>query len=115
MSLHLDSSLLHTSLYRFTAISNQALGAMTTSAGAKVSTDIDSLKAGLSGPALLEDFMHLDKMQHFDRERIPERVVHARGVGAHGYFECTNPATDITMASLFKKVRKGAKQLLGVR
>lgn len=60
---------------------------LTTSLGVKVADNQNSLKAGDRGPTLLEDFLLRDKLIHFDRERIPERVVHARGVGAHGYFE----------------------------
>ncbi len=60
---------------------------MTTNVGQHVSTDQDSLKAGPRGPTLLEDFVLREKLQHFDHERIPERVVHARGAAAHGYFQ----------------------------
>src|SRR2546423_968662 len=60
---------------------------LTTSAGAVIGDDENSLKANELGPTLLEDFILRDKIQHFDHERIPERVVHARGSGAHGYFQ----------------------------
>ncbi|MDM1764625.1 MULTISPECIES: catalase [unclassified Acinetobacter] len=60
---------------------------LTSSLGVKVEDNQNSLRIGSSGPTLLEDFLLRDKLIHFDRERIPERVVHARGVGAHGYFE----------------------------
>lgn len=60
---------------------------LTSSFGVKVVDNQNSLKIGETGPTLLEDFLLRDKLIHFDRERIPERVVHARGVGAHGYFE----------------------------
>lgn len=60
---------------------------LTTSLGVKVDDNQNSLTVGERGPTLLEDFLLRDKLIHFDRERIPERVVHARGVGAHGYFE----------------------------
>ena len=60
---------------------------MTTNQGLKVSEDEFSLKAGERGPTLMEDFHFREKMTHFDHERIPERVVHARGYGAHGEFE----------------------------
>ncbi len=53
----------------------------------RVNNTNDSLKAGSRGPTLLEDFHFQEKLAHFDRERIPERVVHARGVGVHGYFQ----------------------------
>ncbi len=74
---------------------------LTTNQGVPVATNQHTLKAGLRGPALLEDFILREKITHFDHERIPERVVHARGSGAHGYFECTAPLTDVTRASLF--------------
>ena len=60
---------------------------LTTSLGVPVGDNQNSLKVGERGPTLLEDFLLRDKLIHFDRERIPERVVHARGFGAHGYFE----------------------------
>ena len=62
--------------------------ALTTNQGVPVADNQHSLKAGLRGPALLEDFILREKITHFDHERIPERIVHARGSGAHGYFEC---------------------------
>ena len=60
---------------------------LTTSLGVPVADNQNSLKINEKGPTLLEDFLLRDKLIHFDRERIPERVVHARGVGAHGYFQ----------------------------
>ena len=60
---------------------------LTTSLGVPVVDNQNSLKVGERGPTLLEDFLLRDKLIHFDRERIPERVVHARGFGAHGYFD----------------------------
>lgn len=71
-----------------------------------LSTNQSSLKAGHRGPTLLEDFILREKITHFDHERIPERVVHARGSGAHGYFECTKAIPDLTKASLFAKAGK---------
>ena len=65
--------------------------AITTNQGVPVADNQNSLKAGLRGPALLEDFILREKITHFDHERIPERIVHARGSGAHGYFECYEP------------------------
>ncbi|SEP75610.1 catalase [Faunimonas pinastri] len=79
---------------------------MTTNQGLLVSDDQNSLKAGLRGPTLMEDFHFREKMTHFDHERIPERVVHARGVAAHGYFESYGSATDITQAGLFSEKGK---------
>lgn len=63
---------------------------MTTNQGLRVSEDEHSLKAGVRGPTLMEDFHFREKMTHFDHERIPERVVHARGYGVHGFFRFTN-------------------------
>ena len=60
---------------------------MTTNQGLKVSDDENSLKAGVRGPTIMEDFHFREKITHFDHERIPERVVHARGFAAHGEFE----------------------------
>lgn len=80
---------------------------LTTNHGVPISDNQNSLKAGARGPSLLEDFVLREKIFHFDHERIPERIVHARGSGAHGFFECTNPIPDLSRASLFAK--KGAK------
>lgn len=66
--------------------SGEGMG-MTTTEGVKIADNQNTLKAGVRGPSLLEDFHYNDKLAHFDRERIPERVVHARGSGAHGYFQ----------------------------
>ena len=71
---------------------------LTTNQGLKISDDQNSLKAGERGPTLLEDFHFREKITHFDHERIPERVVHARGAAAHGYFEAYESAEDITKA-----------------
>jgi catalase len=80
--------------------------ALTTNQGVTVGDNQNSLKAGLRGPTLLEDFILREKITHFDHERIPERIVHARGSGAHGYFECYEPLTDLTRASLFAEAGK---------
>lgn len=80
--------------------------ALTTSQGVVIADNQNSLKAGARGPTLLEDFVLRDKIFHFDHERIPERVVHARGFGAHGTFECTRDLSDITRAAPFQKVGK---------
>ena len=71
---------------------------MTTNQGVRVNDDNNTLKAGERGPSLLEDFIFREKMTHFDHERIPERIVHARGSGAHGFFEVTNPIPQFTKA-----------------
>ena len=70
--------------------------ALTTNQGVRVADNQNSLKAGLRGPTLLEDFILREKITHFDHERIPERIVHARGSAAHGYFECYKPLTAMT-------------------
>ncbi|NGZ97791.1 MAG: catalase HPII [Nitrospira sp. WS110] len=79
---------------------------MTTQQGIPVSDDQNSLKIGSRGPTALEDFHFREKLFHFDHERIPERVVHARGFGAHGYFENYEPLTEITSADLFQRARE---------
>ncbi|EHH67814.1 catalase [Gluconobacter morbifer] len=76
---------------------------MTTQQGVAVADDQNTLKAGARGAALLEDFHFREKIFHFDHERIPERVVHARGYGAHGYFELTDSLSDYTSASVLGK------------
>jgi catalase len=78
-------------------------GRLTTTQGVPVSDDQNTLRAGERGPGLLEDFHFREKIFHFDHERIPERVVHARGYGAHGYFENYEPLTDITRADIFSE------------
>jgi catalase len=80
--------------------------ALTTNQGVAVSDNQNSLKAGLRGPALLKDFILREKLTHFDHERIPERVVHARGSGAHGYFECYESLAQLTRASIFSEKGK---------
>lgn len=79
---------------------------LTTNQGVRVSDNQHSLKAGLRGPALLKDFILREKITHFDHERIPERIVHARGSAAHGYFECYKPLTDLTAAAPFAQAGK---------
>jgi catalase len=79
---------------------------LTTNQGVPVADNQNSLKTGLRGPTLLEDFILREKITHFDHERIPERVVHARGSGAHGYFECYEPLADLTRASIFAEAGK---------
>ncbi|MDQ3214373.1 MAG: catalase, partial [Acidobacteriota bacterium] len=74
---------------------------LTTNQGVPVGDNQSSLKAGLRGPTLLEDFILREKITHFDHERIPERIVHARGSAAHGYFECYKSLERLTRADLF--------------
>ncbi|HYF17265.1 MAG TPA: catalase [Ramlibacter sp.] len=76
---------------------------LTTNQGVPVADNQNSLKYGVRGPALLEDFILREKLTHFDHERIPERIVHARGSAAHGFFECYEPLTDITRAAPFQE------------
>jgi len=76
--------------------------ALTTNQGLKVSTTDDSLKAGDRGPTLLEDFNFREKMTHFDHERIPERVVHARGSAAHGFFQVYKPMPHLSKAGFLQ-------------
>jgi catalase len=79
---------------------------LTTNQGVPVGDNQNSLKAGLRGPTLLEDFILREKITHFDHERIPERIVHARGSGAHGYFESYGSLAKYTRASLFAEAGK---------
>ncbi len=79
---------------------------LTTNFGVPISDNQNSLKAGARGPALLEDFVLREKIFHFDHERIPERIVHARGTGAHGIFEATADISDISKAAVFQKGHK---------
>ncbi|EHJ49117.1 Catalase [Solidesulfovibrio carbinoliphilus subsp. oakridgensis] len=76
---------------------------LTTNQGVRISHDEDSLKAGKRGPTLLEDFHFREKITHFDHEMIPERVVHARGSGAHGVFECTEAMGEYTSADFLSE------------
>ena len=75
---------------------------MTTNQGLRISEDEHSLKAGDRGPTLMEDFHFREKMTHFDHERIPERIVHARGSGAHGYFQVYESMKEFTKAKFLQ-------------
>ena len=86
---------------------------LTTQVGTPVADDQNSLRAGRRGPTLVEDQHFREKIFHFDHERIPERVVHARGFGAHGYFEAYESLSDLTRADIFQ--RPGEKTELFVR
>jgi catalase len=77
---------------------------LTSAQGMPIADDQNSLKYGARGPVLLEDPHFREKIFHFDHERIPERVVHARGYGAHGFFELTDSLADVTRADLFQRV-----------
>jgi catalase len=78
----------------------------TTGFGAPVDNDLHSKTAGTTGPVLMQDVHLLEKLGHFDRERIPERVVHAKGAGAHGYFEVTADVTKYTKAKFLSEIGK---------
>lgn len=86
---------------------------MSSQRGLIISDDENSLKANERGPVLLEDHLLIEKTQHFDHERIPERIVHARGFGAKGYFELTDPLAGISKASVLN--RTGEKTPVFVR
>jgi catalase len=89
------------------SVRSDATGQMlTTNQGMRISDNQNSLKMGVRGPALLEDFVLREKITHFDHERIPERIVHARGSGAHGYFESYGPFGHLTKAAPFKEAGK---------
>ena len=85
---------------------HQSGGGLTTNFGVPISDNQNSLKAGARGPTLLEDFVLREKIFHFDHERIPERIVHARGSGAHGVFEALEDISDLSKAAVFKKGEK---------
>jgi catalase len=86
---------------------------LTTNFGQPIADNQNSLKAGLRGPVLLEDFILREKITHFDHERIPERIVHARGSAAHGFFECYEPMEKYTRASFLSA--KGKRTPVFVR
>ena len=79
---------------------------LTTSTGQPVDDNQNSVTAGEYGPVVISDFHLIDKLAHFDRERIPERVVHAKGHGGHGYFKVTHDVSKYTKAKLFESVGK---------
>lgn len=79
---------------------------LTTNFGKLVDDDQNILTAGTPGPTLMQDIHLLEKLAHFDRERIPERVVHAKGTGAYGYFEVTSDVTQYTKAKFLSEVGK---------
>jgi catalase len=85
-------------------IASNDVETLTTQQGIPVADDQNTLRYGARGPALLEDAHFREKIFHFDHERIPERVVHARGYGAHGYFELTQSLARVTRADVFQRV-----------
>ncbi len=78
--------------------------ALTTNQGTPISDNQNSLKSAPKGPVLLEDMILREKITHFDHERIPERIVHARGTAAHGYFELTQSLAKYTTAKVLTEV-----------
>ena len=85
-------------------VAGKGVATLTTQQGIPVADDQNSLKQGARGPILLEDAHYREKIFHFDHERIPERVVHARGYGAHGFFELTESLADVTRADVLQRV-----------
>jgi len=85
---------------------------LTTGFGMPVDNDLNSLTAGPKGPVLVQDVHLIEKLAHFDRERIPERVVHAKGAGAHGTFEVTHDVTRYTKAHFLSEVGKRTEVFL---
>jgi len=85
---------------------------LTTGFGMPVDNDLNTQTAGLKGPALIQDVHLTEKLAHFDRERIPERVVHAKGAGAHGTFEVTHDVTKFTRAKFLSEVGKRTEVFL---
>ncbi|MGX9741418.1 catalase HPII [Pseudocitrobacter corydidari] len=79
---------------------------LTTNQGVRIADDQNSLRAGSRGPTLLEDFILREKITHFDHERIPERIVHARGSAAHGYFQPYKSLSDVTKADFLSSKEK---------
>jgi len=92
---------------RLARVRSDAAGqVLTTNQGVPIGDNQNSLKAGLRGPTLLEDFILREKITHFDHERIPERIVHARGSAAHGFFEAYKPLGEYTRAAPFAEAGK---------
>jgi len=85
---------------------------LTTGFGMPVDNDLNSVTAGPKGPVLVQDVHLIEKLAHFDRERIPERVVHAKGAGAHGYFEVTRDVSQYTRAIFLSKPGKRTEVFL---
>ncbi len=86
-----------------------AKNTLTTNQGVAISDNQNSLKSGARGPTLLEDFVLREKITHFDHERIPERIVHARGSGAHGYFQPLKNLSRLTKADFLQDPNKRTK------
>src|SRR6185369_9229876 len=93
-------------------MTDQTSKTLTTAAGLPVSDNQNSLTAGPRGPVLLQDFHLLEKLAHFNRERIPERVVHAKGAAAYGTLTVTHDITQYTKAAPFSAVGKKTDMFL---
>ena len=89
-------------LLALASASSQAINDLTRDNGAPVGDNQNSQTAGPNGPVLLQDVQLIQKLQRFDRERVPERVVHARGTGAYGVFVASKDMSDLTRAAVFK-------------
>src|SRR5882757_1630171 len=85
---------------------------LTTASGIPYTENENTMSAGARGPLLLQDFILHEKMAHFNRERIPERVVHAKGTGAFGAFTVTHDITKYTKAKIFSKVGNACRMLI---
>lgn len=100
----------HTTSEKLDALDAQRKGSenypLTTNQGVRIADDQNSLRAGARGPTLLEDFILREKITHFDHERIPERIVHARGSAAHGYFQPYKSLSDVTKADFLASPEK---------
>jgi catalase len=88
---------------------------LTTNQGVPVADNQSSLTAGQHGPVLLQDIHLIEKLAHFDRERIPERVVHAKGAGAHGYFQVYKSMAPFTKAKFLRTTRRKPRYSSGFR
>ncbi|XP_078582866.1 catalase-like [Branchiostoma floridae x Branchiostoma japonicum] len=100
-------------LEEYKKLQNGNASTVTTGTGAPVDNKLAVLTVGPRGPMLMQDFTYMDEMAHFNRERIPERVVHAKGHGAFGYFECTHDISQYCKAKPFEHV--GKRTPLGIR
>src|ERR1700709_2714927 len=85
---------------------------LNTASGIPVADNQNSISAGPRGPLLLQDFHLIEKLQHFNRERVPERVVHAKGSGAYGTFTVTHDISKYTRAKVFDTIGKETKVFL---
>lgn len=102
MNLHRTSALVSVLALLGVSGASMAQTTLTRDNGAPVGDNQNSQTAGPTGPALLQDVQLIQKLQRFDRERVPERVVHARGTGAHGVFVASKDVSELTRAALFK-------------